>query len=220
MRGLTPVEPDEFDAIAAAFTGAGAIRNRTIWILGCCTGYRISELLSLTVGDISVNGRVRDRIEVLARYCKRKQRSRAVALNDQAKEALSLWLAHLRRRPGYGPTVTLWPGFHRGWRPITHHAFRRRLWEATAAAGVTRRVSTHSMRKTFAGAVWSATGRDIRQTQVALGHQAISSTACYLASCDDAIESAVRSLRFGRQGGSVHETEQLYFNVLAFPDAS
>jgi len=220
MRGLTPVTADEFDAIAAAFAGETALRDRTLWILGCCTGYRIAELLSLRVSDVWISGRVVDRVEVSARFCKRRKRSRTVAVNEQAREALAMWLSHLRRRPGFEPSRTLWPGRRTAWRPITNHSFRWALKQASRRAGVNRRVSTHTMRKTFAAGVWLATEKDIRQTQMALGHESISSTACYLSSCDDAVETAVRSLHFGRHGGSPHAEEQLFLNVVAFSDAS
>ena len=52
MKGTRPLDNDEIRQVAAAFTGTFAVRNRGLFMLGVSTGGRISELLSLRVGDV------------------------------------------------------------------------------------------------------------------------------------------------------------------------
>lgn len=55
MKGTRPLDNDEIRRVAAAFTGTFAIRNRGLFLLGVSTGGRISELLSLRIGDVYQN---------------------------------------------------------------------------------------------------------------------------------------------------------------------
>ena len=85
-------------------------------------------------------------------------------------------------------------------------------WEIIKTAarelGHNDRVATHSMRKTFARAIYDNSGHDLILTQRALGHRAVSSTSSYLESTDEEVTEAV--LRFagpaavpGRSPGDV-----------------
>ena len=55
MKGTRPLNNDEIRRVSAAFTGTFAIRNRGLFIIGVSTGGRISELLSLCIGDVCQN---------------------------------------------------------------------------------------------------------------------------------------------------------------------
>ena len=52
MKGTRPLDNDEIRRVSAAFTGTYEVRNRGLFMLGVSTGGRISELLSLTIGDV------------------------------------------------------------------------------------------------------------------------------------------------------------------------
>ena len=57
MKGTRPLDNnDEIRLVSACFTGTFATRNRGLFMLGVSTGGRISELLSLMIGDVYQNG--------------------------------------------------------------------------------------------------------------------------------------------------------------------
>ena len=55
MKGTRPLDNDEIGQVASAFTGTFQVRNRGLFMLGVSTGGRISELLSLQIGDVYQN---------------------------------------------------------------------------------------------------------------------------------------------------------------------
>ena len=56
MKGTRPLDNDEIRRVSASFTGTFEVRNRGLFMLGVSTGGRISELLSLQIGDVYQNG--------------------------------------------------------------------------------------------------------------------------------------------------------------------
>ena len=54
MKGTRPLDNNEIRLVSACFTGTFEVRNRGLFMLGVSTGGRISELLSLTIGDVCV----------------------------------------------------------------------------------------------------------------------------------------------------------------------
>ena len=57
MKGTRPLDNDEIRVVSACFTGTFEACNRGLFMLGVSTGGRISELLSLTIGDVYQNGK-------------------------------------------------------------------------------------------------------------------------------------------------------------------
>ena len=55
MKGTRPLDNHEIRRVSACFTGTFEARNRGLFMLGVSTGGRISELLSLTIGDVWQN---------------------------------------------------------------------------------------------------------------------------------------------------------------------
>ena len=57
MKGTRPLDNDEIRSVSTCFTGTFEVRNRGLFMLGVSTGGRISELLSLQIGDVWQNGK-------------------------------------------------------------------------------------------------------------------------------------------------------------------
>jgi site-specific recombinase XerC len=55
MKGTRPLDNDEIRLVSACFDGTYQVRNRGLFMLGVRTGGRISELLSLMIGDVYQN---------------------------------------------------------------------------------------------------------------------------------------------------------------------
>ena len=55
MKGTRPLDNTEIRSVSACFTGTFEVRNRGLFMIGVSTGGRISELLSLQIGDLYQN---------------------------------------------------------------------------------------------------------------------------------------------------------------------
>ena len=88
MKGTRPLDNDEIRLVSACFTGTFEVRNRGLFMLGVSTGGRISELLSLTIGDVYQNG-PRSPISSYDRsIVKGGEVSRAVPVNTDGMRAI------------------------------------------------------------------------------------------------------------------------------------
>lgn len=190
MRGCIAITPVQVVAVAACL----APRDRALFVVGVRTGFRITELLSLSVGDVWTGECVRDSIAVRRSRMKGKASGRSVVLHAEAKAALELYL-QIRIGKEVGESLLTEPlflsrkggslGRKSAWRVI-HAAL-----VAAGVAGVRGQLGTHVMRKTFAGVVYDKLGRDLVKTQRALGHRSIQSTALYLSFDESEITAAI-----------------------------
>ncbi len=150
-RLLEAIEPPKYRAVLMTAYGAGM---------------RISEACSLLTTDIDSQRGV-----IHVRDGKRN-RDRYVMLSAVLLAALrEYWKLY---RP---TTPVLFPG-ERPETCVSHAAVRKALREAKAKAGITKRVTPHSLRHAFATHLLEA-GADIRTIQALLGHGSIRSTARY-----------------------------------------
>jgi site-specific recombinase XerD len=100
-----------------------------------------------------------------------------------SKDLLALlrqwWKLRPRRHDGRTPPEQRWlfPG-RRPDRPMTTRQFNRLFHEAAAAAGITKPVTLHSLRHSFATHLLER-GIDIRIIQALLGHDKLDTTARY-----------------------------------------
>jgi integrase len=95
MKGCRPLTEPEVEILQQRFGGVYAARDRALFLLGVKSGFRISELLSLRVGDVSQHGRLVERVTVQRRHMKQKLEGRTVLLHPEAKAALATWLCQL-----------------------------------------------------------------------------------------------------------------------------
>lgn len=193
MRGSRPITRMQIKAVLKA---TDSIREKALLTLGFATGYRISELLSLTVADVCTNGTIHSHVTVKASNTKTKT-GRTVLLNSDAKKALSTLVAWLKAK-GLDETAPLFVSrkHTNGFAAITRQQAGRLLKELFALIGEFGNVSTHTMRKTFAKAIYDATGGKIELVQQALGHRSISSTISYLSFNTDTIDNAITAMEF------------------------
>ena len=81
MKGTRPLDNDEIRLVSACFTGTFEARNRGLFMLGVSTGGRISELLSLQIGDVYQNRRAVTDLLFDKSIVKGSEVSRAVPVN-------------------------------------------------------------------------------------------------------------------------------------------
>jgi integrase/recombinase XerC len=128
------------------------------------SGLRVSELTGLDVDDV-------DRTERTVRVLGKGRKERIVPFGSKAAHALAAWLA--RRGTAAGP---LFLG-SRGTR-ITPRAVYTIVGASAKRAGITRTVSPHTLRHSFATHLLDG-GADLRTIQELLGHSRLSTTQRY-----------------------------------------
>ena len=194
MKGCRPLTDEEVTLIAQSFGGTYAARDKALFLLGVKSGFRISELLSLRVGDVCQAGRLLDRVTVRRRHMKQQREGRTVLLHPEAKAALAVWLSHLAAAGGLLPSVYVFQSRKGLNRPISRiHAWRI-LQDVYAANELRGKLGTHSMRKTFANRMYERLGHDLVKTQRALGHRNMNSTVHYLSFREEEIDAAILAL--------------------------
>ena len=193
MKGCRPLTEDEVRDVAASFGGRFVLRDRALFMLGVKSGFRVSELLSLCIGDVVKNGRLVERVTVGRQHMKKKIEGRTVILNAEARDALALWIAVLQEQ-GATRSSPVFRSRKGADRPISRKHAWRILTEAYAANELTGTLGTHAMRKTFANRVHVLLGRDLVKTQRALGHKNINSTVSYLSFLEEEIDAAILAL--------------------------
>lgn len=171
-----PLTDNEITSILGHMT---SLRDRTLFMLGLKSGFRISEILSLKVEDVMQFGAVSDSITVRRSSMKGKRQSRTIPLHPLAKQVLRDYL----QSRSYDLKSRLFE-------MTRQHAWRT-IKCAARKAHLSGCISTHSMRKTFGMGVYNRTGRNIVAAQRALGHASLASTSHYLSVDQDIVDNAI-----------------------------
>ncbi|MCM1309924.1 MAG: tyrosine recombinase [Bacteroides sp.] len=165
---------EEIDAMIAAIDSQSreAIRDRALieTLYGC--GLRVSELINLQVGKLNLADGY---LSVIGKGSK----ERLVPLGQVTADALSDWLAQRAEGkicPGEENYVFLAP---RTGRRITRMRVFDIVRRLAARAGISRDVSPHTLRHSFASHLLEG-GANLRAIQQMLGHESISTTQIYL----------------------------------------
>ncbi len=194
MKGCRPLTEEEVEVVSQSFGGEYEARDRALFLLGVKSGFRISELLSLRLGDLIQNDAMTDRVTVQRCNMKKKVEGRTVLLHPDAKEALAVWLEELRGRGGMLKETFVFQSKKGNNRAISRVQAFRILQDAFDANELSGKLGTHSMRKTFATRVYDLLDRDLVKTQRALGHRNINSTVQYLSFREEDIDAAILAL--------------------------
>ena len=152
--------------VGCLLTSIHLFHHRVITMTAYGSGLRIGEVCSLAPGDIDSK-----RMLIHIRDGKR-QRDRFVMLPAR----VLLWLREYWRlaRP---KSDRLFPGQDPK-QHISREAVAEAMWKAAKEAGITKRVTPHILRHSFATHLLE-TGTDIRTIQVLLGHNSIRTTERY-----------------------------------------
>jgi len=194
MKGTRPLDNDEIRRVSACFTGRYEVRNRGLFMIGVSTGGRISELLSLRVGDVYQNGRAVTDLLYSKSIVKGGEVSRAVPVNVDGRAAITALIDWHRTQ--YGDIDEKRPLFpsrnKKGTVAMNRQTAHDMLKVAFMAAGLNGKIATHSLRKSFAQRVYEHSG-DIYLVQELLGHRNVATTQKYIgisyASARQAVEA-------------------------------
>ena len=109
MKGTRPLDNDEIRCVSTCFTGTFETHNRGLFMLGVSTGGRISELLSLTIGDVYQNRAAVTDLLYDKSIVKGGEMSRAVPVNKDGRLAIDALITWHRNQ--YGNTQSSRPLF-------------------------------------------------------------------------------------------------------------
>jgi integrase/recombinase XerD len=132
-------------------------------------GLRVSELVGLKLGDVDL------RRGVVSAFGKGNKR-RLVPLGEHALQALAVHLVDRSASRHAARSVVLFLSPRGG--ALTRQAFFKRVKIHARSAGITKPVSPHKLRHSFATHLLEG-GADLRSVQVMLGHTDISTTEIY-----------------------------------------
>lgn len=197
MIGCRPLSSEELaDVLVALSRKDSGLRDAALMVLGVTTGFRISELLSLKIRDVTHGGSLNSHVRIPQSRMKGKKRSRSALLAPVARDYLAPWLELLKASGRDGANLWLFPS-RKGALPISRIQAHRILADAFAVAGIDGsfgELGTHCMRKTFAARMWVAHNGNIWKVQNALGHASPASTVAYLSFNEDEQRDAVESV--------------------------
>lgn len=148
------------------FAALSSLKYRTLLMTAYATGLRLSEVLHLRVSDIDSQRRV---IRV---HLGKGHKDREVMLSPKLLELLREYWRQ------YRPLTWLFPG-QGGQGPLSPSSVQRVCLQARRHSGVGKKLSSHSLRHSFATHLLEA-GVDLRTIQLLLGHRSLSTTARYL----------------------------------------
>lgn len=169
-RSLDLINDVELERLMKATDGASekSLRDKAILELLFSTGLRVSELCGLD-SDIDLT---RDELSVRGKGDK----VRVVFISDAAKDAVRAYLK-ARKDMHEALFVNHAQGKKKNER-ITPRSVERMIKIYSAKAGITKKVTPHVLRHSFATDLLS-NGADIRSVQALLGHASINTTQIY-----------------------------------------
>jgi site-specific recombinase XerD len=204
VRQVEFLEPDELDRLLEASSKRNLIglRDRAILELFFSTGLRVSELSKLNRKDINLK---KDEFTVRGKGDK----LRIVFLSEQAKSALKNYLdkrtdldkelfiridrasplSFPRRRES--TIKTKYEESQESFR-LTPRSIQRIVKKYALAAGITKKVTPHTIRHSYATDLLAA-GADIRSVQTMLGHSSITTTQIYTHITDKKLKETYKS---------------------------
>jgi integrase/recombinase XerD len=155
----------------AKLSTAEAKRDRAMLELLYASGMRISELVGLNLGDVNTEG------DYFVRCFGKGRKERIIPLYEQIALTIKQYVDEDRPKLAHGKKENALFLNARGER-LTRQGFWQKLKEYVKSAGLSKQISPHTLRHSFATHMLSG-GADLRSVQELLGHANISTTQVY-----------------------------------------
>jgi integrase/recombinase XerD len=146
------------------------LRDAAMLELLYAAGLRVSELVSLKVLDVHLDAG-------FVRVLGKGDKERVVPIGTWAKSKIILFL-ETGRPPLLKDIQSPYLFVARAGKPMTRQGFWKLLNKYSAIAGITKKITPHSLRHSFATHLLEG-GADLRAVQMMLGHVDISTTQIY-----------------------------------------
>jgi integrase len=196
---------DDIIRISQYLIQNGRYRDNMLFIVGINFGLRVSDLRTLRFADlINDSFTFKDRFQILEKKTKntrKRKRNRYVTINLAVVEAVTLYLENT-------PNVKLSDYMFRSQsnrgknlnQPISRVAVDGILKGVAKDLGLEMRISTHTLRKTWAYHQMVMSGNDPRKLlllQKMFGHSTSAQTLDYIGITSEEIDEAYRKLNLG-----------------------
>lgn len=182
----TLLSRDEVVRLLAApgVDGPLALRDTAILELLYASGCRISEALELTLDRLYLD-------QAVVRLIGKGDKPRLVPLGTPAVAALHAWIRDGRPTLQKGRRVRPYVFLNVRGGKLSRQGFFLKLRDHAIAAGITRAISPHKLRHSFATHLLEG-GADLRAVQTLLGHADIATTEVYTHVTDQHLRVAHR----------------------------
>jgi integrase len=172
------------------------VRDRALISAQMFLGFRISEVLALTVGHVLLNGHIRTRVALPPRFLKgHRGTTRSVPIGPELRRALERYLARQARRTDLSSNAPLFPSSHRDngdiisiGRSSAEKIIKRALRRISPDP---QGLSTHSLRKSWAVRLYEASGHDLLIVRDGLGHHSVAVTQVYLPTARSRVDELI-----------------------------
>ena len=161
-----------------------SVKNKTLVILDLNTGLRLSELIDLRWKDISLTT---GQLKVVQG---KGDKDRILWLDDDTIEVLKSW--RTKQADKLGDCDYVFTSNTK--KQLDSRGVRRMIEEYSIKANITKHVTPHTLRHSYATDLLRAT-KNIRLVQKALGHSDISTTMIYTHIVDDEFENDLKNFR-------------------------
>lgn len=172
-----------------------SLRDYALFVLGVNSGLRISDLLKLRVKDVLIQGKRRPQITDRIRLREKKTgKTKDFPLNVPARSALGEYI----RTNNPAPEGPLFLSRKRGANGEARSISKVQAWkilsDTAVQVGITEKIGTHSLRKTFAYHAYKK-GVDISLLQKLLNHASQTETLRYMGILRDDLDQVYEGLR-------------------------
>lgn len=209
LAGEHAAEPiksmDDIIRISGFLLNKKRFRGNMLFIVGINFGLRVSDLRSLRFSHlINDDFTFRDRFAILEKKTKntrKHRRNRYITINRAVIEAVTVYLENTQnvRLSDYLFRSESNHGSNRN-EPLSSKSIDRILKGIAKDLGLGNRMSTHSLRKTFAYHQMVMSGNDPRKLlllQKMFGHSSAAQTLDYIGITSEEIDEAYRNLNLG-----------------------
>ena len=183
----------------------GRYRDNMLFIVGINFGLRVSDLRLLRFTSIIDDScRFKDTFpvyEIKTRNTRKVKKNRYITINNAVIEAVTLYLENT---PGVKLSDYMFRtedrSMHGANSPITRGSIDRILKGIAKDLGLDMKMSTHTLRKTFAYHQMLVSNNDPRKLlllQKILGHSSVAQTLDYIGITNEEIQDAYRELNLG-----------------------
>ena len=160
-----------------------SLRNQSIWVFGCNTGLRISDILGLNVEDV----RNKQYIEIIEKKTKKYKR---FPLNDKLKSLIKKYLVERDKTYSITGDEPLFVGKKHC--RLDRSQVYRILNNACSHVGIIANIGTHTMRKTF-GYHHYQKFHDIALLQKIFNHSSPSITMRYIGIAQEELDESYKN---------------------------
>ena len=210
---------DDIDRISDYFIGSGRYRDNMLFIVGINVGLRVSDLRMLRFCSlINEDFTFKDSFPVFekkTRNTRKRKKNRYISINAAVVEAVTLYLSHtpgvslsdymFRSESNNGSNLNA---------PLSIKSIDRILKGVAKDLGIKTKMSTHTLRKTFAYWTMVMGHNDQRQLlllQKMFNHSSPAQTLTYIGLDREEMDAAYKSLNLGGRtrgflvGASIYE---------------